>query len=207
MNRRKKLGLALSVVLGALALGSFAFGAIPDGTGAIHGCYDKQSGSLRVTDTATNTPKACSAKEAPLAWSQQGPAGPQGDPGPSDAYVGGPANAHVPAGGQPILVKQVALPPGSYVVSAKVEAAADGLNIGPAIVHCMLAVGAAGIVYDHAYGTVYSNAGGDVFEASLALMRSGGSAGPLTAQVWCDSDAPSYVTFAEVTAIKVGAIH
>src|SRR5438034_367368 len=49
-----------------------SFAAIPDGAGEIHGCYDKQSGSLRVTDPQTNLPKSCSNKELPLDWAMRG---------------------------------------------------------------------------------------------------------------------------------------
>jgi hypothetical protein len=88
MKPGKKLALALAGAVAALACGSLALGAIPDGGGVVHGCYDKQSGQLRVTDTATNQPKGCSSKEAALTWNQQGPQGlagvqgPKGDPGP-----------------------------------------------------------------------------------------------------------------------------
>ena len=77
MHGSKKL-IAVAVALVAIAAGSTAFAAIPDGGGVIHGCYDKNSGQLRVTDTDTNTPKSCTSKEAALAWNQQGPAGPSG---------------------------------------------------------------------------------------------------------------------------------
>ena len=93
MKARTKLTLILAGAAAALALGSLAGAAIVDGNGTIHGCYDKNSGQLRVADTATNLPKSCTVKEAALTWSQQGPQGPQGpkgdqgDPGPSQATV------------------------------------------------------------------------------------------------------------------------
>ena len=73
---------AVVVAIAAVAAGSAAFAAIPDGGGLIHGCYDKQSGQLRVTDTATNQPKTCTNKELALNWNQQGPQGIQGLQGP-----------------------------------------------------------------------------------------------------------------------------
>jgi hypothetical protein len=88
---RRKLTIALTGVFAALALGSIAWAAIPDG-GAIHGCYDKNTGALRVFDRQTGTPKTCTVKELPLDWNQQGPAGADGAPGAPDpatsAYVG-----------------------------------------------------------------------------------------------------------------------
>jgi type VI protein secretion system component Hcp len=99
MNLKKKLTLGLVAALGALAVGSIAWAAIPDPRGVISGCYDKSSGALRVMDTQTGTPKACAAKELPLNWNQQGPQGvpgPQGPQGPA----GGPPALHTEIVGQ-----------------------------------------------------------------------------------------------------------
>jgi Phage Tail Collar Domain len=88
---RKKLTIALSGVFAALALVSIGWAAVPDG-GTVHGCYDKNTGALRVFDRQTNVPKSCTAKELPLDWNQQGPPGADGAPGAPDpatsAYVG-----------------------------------------------------------------------------------------------------------------------
>ena len=73
MFRSKKLAFVAAGAVAALALGSFAFAAIPDGGGVIHACYKKDTGVLRVTDTATNVPKGCTTKETALDWNQQGP--------------------------------------------------------------------------------------------------------------------------------------
>jgi hypothetical protein len=93
MYLSKKL-IAGIVAVFAIAGGATAFAAIPDAGGVIHGCYVESTGTLRVTDTATNLPKACSTKETPLSWNQQGPPGPQGlkgDPGPKgDTGAQGP---------------------------------------------------------------------------------------------------------------------
>jgi len=115
--------LAVVGVLAAVFAGTTAFAAIPDGGGVIHGCYDKASGAMRVTDTATNVPKACTAKEVALNWNQQGPKGdpgvqgPKGDPGSSDGYI------RHPLGGVGILggtqVASMYVPAGSYMLSAK----------------------------------------------------------------------------------------
>jgi hypothetical protein len=78
MKARTKLAL-FSAALAALAFGSFAWAAIPDATGTIRACYDKNNGALRVMDTETNTPKRCTAKEAGLDWYKGSPA--------TDAYV------------------------------------------------------------------------------------------------------------------------
>src|SRR6266487_2551186 len=83
MKHSKKLALVVAGAVAALTLGSLAFAAIPDATGVIHGCYDA-TGHLRVTDNDTNLSKACTSKETPLNWNQQGP---KGDRGPSNAYT------------------------------------------------------------------------------------------------------------------------
>jgi hypothetical protein len=80
MHVSKKL-IAVAVALVAIAAGTTAYAAVPDGGGVIHGCYDKNSGQLRIADTDTNTPKSCTSKEAAVAWNQQGPAGPAGPSG------------------------------------------------------------------------------------------------------------------------------
>lgn len=73
MKTRTKLTLFFAA-LAALALGSYAWAAIPDTTGTIHACYDKNSGALRVTDPDTNLPKGCTVKENTLTWYQGSPA-------------------------------------------------------------------------------------------------------------------------------------
>jgi hypothetical protein len=73
------LGVLATLTLGSFSLGSFAWASIPDSGGTIHGCYDKVSGALRVSDRDTGTPKNCTAKELALDWSKGSPAG--------DAYL------------------------------------------------------------------------------------------------------------------------
>src|SRR4051794_28652229 len=74
MRIHRKLALAVLGVAAALAAGSFAWGAVPDAGGTIHGCYNKDSGALRVSDRDTGTPKTCTSKEAALDWSKGSPA-------------------------------------------------------------------------------------------------------------------------------------
>jgi hypothetical protein len=66
-------GAALAVVA---VSGSAAWAAIPDGSGVIHACYAKDTGRLRVTDTADNAPKKCTSSENALTWNKQGPPAP-----------------------------------------------------------------------------------------------------------------------------------
>jgi hypothetical protein len=119
--RRARWIVAAGVI--AVVAAGISYAAIPGTNGLISGCYDKQSGQLRVTDTQTNLPKGCSAKEAALEWNARGPigpAGPQGPAGPPDAsaqaFVGkfgvGTGNA-VAAYGVPCTLGQIMLTAGS----------------------------------------------------------------------------------------------
>jgi hypothetical protein len=88
------LGLTIGVV-SALGVGA-AVAAIPDGSGAIHGCYKDNSGDLRVIDWPSDK---CKKQETALSWSAQGTPGPAGPAGPQGATgPPGPAGAQGPAG-------------------------------------------------------------------------------------------------------------
>jgi len=98
------LGKTLIVVaVAAVAAGAstFAYAAIPDGSGVIHGCYKTDKGDLRVIDPASSKKDAssCSKDETPLNWGQTGPQGAQGPQGPQGPQgVQGPQGAQGPAG-------------------------------------------------------------------------------------------------------------
>src|SRR5919106_118027 len=79
-GRRVVVAALVAVVLGAV--GGYAYASIPGGDGVIDGCYGKITGNLRVIDADAGG--ACLANERPLSWNQVGP---QGPPGPSDAYA------------------------------------------------------------------------------------------------------------------------
>ena len=102
MNARRKLALVVAAAVAACALASAAFAAIPDGGGVINGCFDKQSGKLRVLDTQTSQAKDCNSSEASLSWNQRGP---QGQPGPQG--VPGPVGPRGPAGGRPPVHREI----------------------------------------------------------------------------------------------------
>jgi hypothetical protein len=69
--------VAILVVLAALLGAGVGYAAIPHSTtGVISGCYEKNTGLLRVINAQDG--KSCTRFEAPLTWSQQGP---QGVPG------------------------------------------------------------------------------------------------------------------------------
>ena len=77
-RNRRRLGAAAALAAVAVAAAG-AHAGILDSDGAIHGCYQKHSGLLRVVDTATD---ACRASEVPISWSEGGPPGEPGPAGP-----------------------------------------------------------------------------------------------------------------------------
>ena len=145
MKMRRKLALVVTGAAATLALGSIALAAIPDGGGVVHGCYDKGSGQLRVTDTQTNLPKSCTVKEAPLDWNlrgvqglpgPQGPAGPAGAPGAdpaADAFVGrfgADAGNAAAASGAPCTLGQILLTASTLKTAGGIPANGQLLPIG-----------------------------------------------------------------------------
>jgi Collagen triple helix repeat (20 copies) len=94
--------LVAGVVVGAVG-GGVAFAAIPDSSGVIHGCYQKNVGNLRVIDPSAGD--NCRPSEIAISWSQTGPQGPTGPTGPTgpqgpkgDTGATGPAGPAGPAG-------------------------------------------------------------------------------------------------------------
>ena len=76
--------------------GGLAWASIPDASGEIHACYQKENGNLRVVDSATTS---CRSQEASLSWSQAGSPGPAGAPGlPGPPGPEGPEGPQGPAG-------------------------------------------------------------------------------------------------------------
>jgi hypothetical protein len=124
---------AVGLVAAGLAVATVAFAAIPDGDGAISGCYTKIGGVVRVIDTAKG--ERCTRYEVPITWNQAGspgqpgepgprgepgaqgepgPAGPQGEPGPQGQP--GPQGEPGPAGGSVDVVRRDG--PRVYVMTA-----------------------------------------------------------------------------------------
>jgi type VI secretion system secreted protein Hcp len=89
MTRSRLFKLALPVAAALGAGTAVAIAAIPSTSdGVIHGCYltttstGETIGQLRVIDADATPTQSCATNEATLTWNQQGPVGPQGDPGP-----------------------------------------------------------------------------------------------------------------------------
>ena len=205
MFRSKKIAVLIAGVPAALALGSFAFAAIPGGGGVIHGCYSTTSGAVRVTDTDTNLPKGCSSKETALDWNQQGP---KGDRGPSNAYAAAGSATLTPNTSTIVATRTV--PAGVYAVSGKVVLKASGANVLLTTVKCVLiASGNNGGSGDYAYGTVWSDGSGNDIETTLPLendntgpwLSNGGSV-----TLSCTSPRTVVAFDAQITAIQVESL-
>ena len=202
MFRSKKIAVLVAGAVAALALGSFAFAAIPDGGGVIHACYSTSTGAVRVTDTATNAPKGCSSKETALDWNQQGP---KGDRGPSNAFAADGSATLTPNTSTIVATRTV--PPGTYAVSGKVVLKATGANVPLTTVVCSLSAGTNnGSSADYAYGTVWSDGSGNDIETTLPLendntanwLANGGSV-----TLRCTSPRTVDAFGAKITAIQV----
>jgi hypothetical protein len=114
--------VALVIGTALLVAAGIAYATIPDGGGVIHGCYQKNQGTLRVIDTGQA--QTCSSSEAPLNWSQtgpkgqQGPQGPQGPSGSSHAYSDYNSTAETLLSPSSRTITSLNLPAGDYVVWA-----------------------------------------------------------------------------------------
>jgi hypothetical protein len=73
--------LLVGAVVGAVLAGGAALAAIPDSSGVINGCYQKNVGNLRVIDSSAGD--SCRPSEIAIRWSQTGPQGPPGPQGPT----------------------------------------------------------------------------------------------------------------------------
>lgn len=128
-------GAVVLILIGVAAV----YATIPDSSGLIYGCYEKNTGNLRAIDKSVSS---CRATEIALNWNQTGPAGLPGPPGPSGPQgpqgVQGPSGPSGPPGPShvyytfidqvgnlpglfidgPAVLASVTVPPGTYLVDA-----------------------------------------------------------------------------------------
>jgi hypothetical protein len=96
LSRGGRLLVGLAVAGAVFGIATAVQAAIPDASGVIHGCYQKNAGNLRVIDPKTDS---CHSSEIGLNWNQAGPTGargPSGARGPTGAR--GPSGARGPTG-------------------------------------------------------------------------------------------------------------
>lgn len=176
MNARKKILIVIAGAAAALAAASLGVAAIPDGDGVISGCFNKTSGALRVTDTATQKPGGCTAKESALTWAQQGPPGEpgaKGDPGVAEGWAKNTNTGLIPLGGayQALPGGVQALPPGSYMFTG--VANWDALANGWASLRCGIAATGVSGESISGFGYASTSAGGSATFAGFFRVTAG----------------------------------
>ena len=206
------VGLA---IVGALALGGIAYATIPDGGGVIHGCYQKNQGSLRVIDTGAG--QVCTSSESPLNWSQTGPQGqqgiqgeqgiqgPKGDTGPTgpsdvwsvDGYDA-PDKGVGAAPNEETLATTPTLPAGSYSVQAETSLENDTATAMDYV--CDLVDSEANTYSEErATGTSW---------VTLPVQAVVTLASPDTISFECEgTSSPSEAFNTQLSAIAIGAVH
>lgn len=91
MNTVKTVRRAAVVAAVLFCGAAFAGASVPDEGGRFTGCVHRQTGVLRVIDTAKK--QACGSQEYRISWNERGPqgpagiAGPPGPPGPPGSYT------------------------------------------------------------------------------------------------------------------------
>jgi len=209
----------LVLTAGALLLGGgIAYASIPN-SGAIHGCYAKSGGALRVIDAGVTN---CAKTETSLNWNNggpqgpagpsgpqgpqgttgpqgpQGPTGPQGPSGVTHGYLATASNATVaqnPAFSKVGSVNQV--PDGTYMIWAQVELS-DGLNEPDTT--CKVEVNGSDLTNALAQSTLKSGLGN--FTIVSATTLSGGGS---TVEVDCT--ASDNTTVAQVVNLALVAVN
>jgi hypothetical protein len=183
-----------------LAMGGGAYAAvnsIPGAGGVIHGCYQKQGGSLRLVGAG----KKCSQSEKMIAFNQRGRPGPRGQIGPSDAYQ---ASDNTPA--EPLTLT-LAVPAGSYAVVAKALGAADPTTgSDPGGAQCVLSTIGGGSDDDFSVNMLPPDG-----VATFANTITSTFAAPGTIQYECSGSGATSSTRgfyqARIVATRVGTIH
>ena len=82
LRRGSRLLLAIAVGGALFGIASAVQASIPDSGGVIHGCYQKNGGTLRVIDSSADS---CRSSEVSLNWNQTGPKGATGARGATGA--------------------------------------------------------------------------------------------------------------------------
>ena len=123
--------------LGSLALlflfvGNRVMNASGDTSAVIHACVNQSSGSIKIVGEGVS----CSGGELPLAWNIQGPAGPATDVFTRFQLIGGGSAIPVPNAPGFVEVSRLALPAGTYVVTANHYFTNDSTTDG--IASCLL---------------------------------------------------------------------
>jgi len=205
-----KLGLATGLLLVAGGV-TVAFGAVPSSDGTINSCYTKRAGlltpagNLRVIDEG----ESCRSTEIALSFNQRGPQGipgpqgetgaqgPAGEPGASAGdqvfFAHRAGNARPESEGDFRLVK--ALPAGSYVIEAQVNAQSGVSGDAANFIQCRLP---GDVSVSVQLIEVFIGRAGATFPLSSAIDHPGGE---ITLRCLVDGGSPDGTTFVDATML------
>jgi hypothetical protein len=192
---------ALVVPIGAAAVlvlgGGLAVASIPDASGVIHACHQKNQGQLRVIDAEEG--QTCRPAEESLVWNQEGVQGETGPRGPSDAF----SRWHDPEVAATTLAAprllELNVPDGSFATTA--TAIVRNAGAGPAGITCQTMHPSGD--FDLARATL-APTGQPADTQTLAMNPVGFSTGP--GIVWLDCDdagADVRVSWMKITSTQV----
>jgi hypothetical protein len=213
-----------------VAAGSFAAAAssIPDDGGVIHGCYQKNKGSVRVVQSAAE----CNPSEVLISWNQKGPKGDKGDkgeqgiqgeqglqgvpgeqgqkgdkgdPGAAGAPgAPGATDAYIGRGSGTILngefqvVASVTIPPGSYVLHAKASVTPSDDDDE--------SFGDCGFINGDSVHLEFNDT--KPLSDAISLLDVGTFGATATIEVFCTQAGNAWVVSdVVIVAVKVGAVH
>jgi hypothetical protein len=210
--------LMLAGVMALIVGASVASATIPDSGGVIHGCLQTQNGvlspkgSLRVIDPSTGA--SCKSSEQPISWNQTGPQGTKGDPGPSTAYAQEKFEpTTLPNDSSSVLVTSKDLPPGTYVVNAKLLAENRDTDANSAVSCTLLKRGASSYLDTTAAhlgavlpGLPFTDQEGLVLQATLQSYNFGTDGGTLDISCSQYGSDDLIVAIVQLAAIKVGEV-
>jgi hypothetical protein len=194
MNRRLMLSIAVALVA---AVAGVAYAAIPGTDGVISGCYAK-GGDLRVIDAEAGS--YCKSGETALSWNQigqQGPIGPKGDPGLSEAYFGrrDGQGIELPVGASTVVATLVLPHAGNYVLVGHFQFSA----LPDVFLSCDMTAGSQRVdnesmIFSHALGSIS-------LTGTLMLDQ------PTTATVVCNPlGGSAFHAWSKFEAIRVGTL-
>jgi hypothetical protein len=186
---KRTLVIAL-LAAAAVAVAGVAYAAIPSANGTISACKDSK-GALKVIDVDAG--QKCANGQQLLNWNQQGP---QGPPGPSDAYFTAAPDKSIVGGAGFQTVAELSLPAGSYVISAK----ADPYNSLGGMTGCGLWVG------NQLLESMVKQFSASDYRGTMPMMDAIVLNQPTAAKLLCYSTTSAVVQSGRISAIKVGTL-
>jgi len=236
---RRGFSLLAASTAGLALAGGIAYATIPDSGGVIHTCFKgsdatKPGGAtLSIVDSESGA--TCKTGDTGLTFNQQGPPGPQGDPGPQgpagpqgDPGPQGPAGPPGPSGalanlfqssrfasvdsyaGQDIVLQMGSLPAGSYALDLTV---AVGGGAGPSSLpvrdlFCVFGTNQTNLTVEQmTFPSLQVNGNGFAVMPLLARVTlTESTALVVRCSIIPSSDAPHIVLDANLNATEVGSI-